>query len=242
MNRLKEQLKLLYRAWKYRYRADGAEIGWMLSVLKPGAVCLDIGAHKGAYTFWMKRAVGGTGKVVAFEPQQEGAALLRLLYQGPVRVEQLGLSDKAGRQTFFIHPQANAVSYEASLTSKYADAIEQVIETTTLDAYCAQQGLQPDLLKIDVEGHELEVLRGGTETLRHQRPSVLIEIERRHIGWERMRELFAFFEGLSYKGSFFAGGSRLPLERFDPDVHQDESRLAGNQQQYINNFIFEPIP
>jgi FkbM family methyltransferase len=237
---LKEKVKLLYRAWKYRYRGDGPEIEWMLSVLRPGDVAFDIGAHKGAYTFWMKRAVGASGRVVAFEPQEAGAALLRRLYGEPVLVEQLGLSNKVGAQRFYVQPQANTVSYEASLFNKYEDAIEQVIETDTLDAYCRRTGIRPTLLKIDVEGHELELIQGGIETLKKEGPYIILEVERRHIGWQRMQELFDLLPALGYSGFFFDGQQKTALSNFDPDRHQDLQKLNSDQRMYINNFIFQP--
>jgi len=238
---LKEKAKLWYRAWKYRYRADVPEMRWMLGHLHPGDVAFDIGAHKGAYAFWMRQATGRKGRVVAFEPQAKGAQLLRRLFGSGVRVEEIGLSHQAGTQRFYIQPQNNLVSYEASLENKYADAIVHEIRTDTLDGYCARTGLRPAFLKIDVEGHELEVLRGGTEMLRSSRPRLLLELERRHVGAERMQEVFTFLEGAGYRGYFFEQGRRQPLAAFDADKHQSAVSLKGSQQAYINNFIFEPL-
>jgi FkbM family methyltransferase len=69
--------------------------------LTAGAVAVDVGAHKGAYTWWMRRAVGETGRVYAFEPQPGLADELRALTSGSrygnVVVENLGLSSAAGR-------------------------------------------------------------------------------------------------------------------------------------------------
>ncbi|RYY96073.1 MAG: FkbM family methyltransferase [Chitinophagaceae bacterium] len=239
MATLKQTFKLYYRAWKYR-RADRSEIEWMLQQLKPGDCALDVGAHKGAYTYWMLKAVGPQGRVVAFEPQPAGTVLLRALFGRNVTVEQLGLSDRNGQHFFYIQPQKGKVSYEASLADKYSDSEEQVIETSTLDHYCAQHHLKPSLIKIDVEGHELEVLQGGARTLAEHRPRLLIEIEERHIGAERMEAIFALLRDSGYTGHFFSEGRRLPLSEFRAAVHQAPDQLAGTPGKYINNFIFEP--
>ena len=72
---LKEYFKLMYRAWKYRLRSDKNEIRFLLETIKKGSVTFDVGAHKGGYTYWMKKAVGKNGKVIAFEPQQKRSSL-----------------------------------------------------------------------------------------------------------------------------------------------------------------------
>ena len=62
-------LRWVSRAWRYRLKVEKQEINFMLSHLKPGQTAIDIGAHKGAYTYWMSKYVGKDGKVFAFEPQ-----------------------------------------------------------------------------------------------------------------------------------------------------------------------------
>src|SRR3982750_1440752 len=108
-----EHIKLLYRAAKYRYIDDGDEIRYLLSAIKKGATVFDIGAHKGGYTYWMKEAVGSMGKVIAFEPQEEGYCLLKKLFTGNVIVEHLAVSDREGEQQLYIQPQHFDVSFEA---------------------------------------------------------------------------------------------------------------------------------
>lgn len=68
---LRARLRLIYRAWRYRLRIDPGEIRYLLATLRPGRMALDIGAHKGAYSYWMSKAVGPWGEVIAFEPQPE---------------------------------------------------------------------------------------------------------------------------------------------------------------------------
>ena len=54
-------LKWIFRALRYRYRLEPQEIRLVQRHLVAGAVAVDVGAHKGAYTWWMRRAVGETG-------------------------------------------------------------------------------------------------------------------------------------------------------------------------------------
>ena len=68
---LQARLRLSFRAWRYRLRNDPGAIPYLLATLGPGRMALDIGAHKGAYSYWMIKAVGPWGEVIAFEPQPE---------------------------------------------------------------------------------------------------------------------------------------------------------------------------
>ena len=72
-------LQWIFRAWRYRLVIEKHEIKFMLNHLGPGNTAVDIGAHKGAYTYWMSKYVGEKGKVFSFEPQPRLNKQLRLL-------------------------------------------------------------------------------------------------------------------------------------------------------------------
>lgn len=236
-----ENLKLKYRAWKYKNREDPAEISYLLQCIRPGDTVFDIGAHKGGYTYWMEKAVGSEGKVIAFEPQLSGARLLRNLFRSRnVHVVGLGISNSKGKQELFIKPQANRVSYEASLEKNYQDGRIEVIDTTTIDHYCHDNEIKPAFLKIDVEGHEKEVLEGGKTTITNYHPFLLVEIEERHAGRQKMESIFNFMRNLDYDCYFFYDGVKTPLEKFDHAQHQSIENLVKNKKLYSNNFVFEP--
>jgi len=230
-----EYIKLLHRAWKYRFITDRDEIIFMMQRILPGGVVLDIGAHKGGYTFWMKHAAGNKGRVIAFEPQSRGAALLKQLYP-KIKVERMAVSDQCTTRLLNIQPQSYAVSFEASLEKHYEGALLEQVDTTTIDIYCRQHQLQPHFIKIDVEGHELAVLHGAKETLKNARPALLIECEQRHIGFAGVTNVFSLLSALGYKGYFFIHKQKLPLDQFDFNIHQ-----VPGQEPYINNFAFEPV-
>jgi len=90
-------------------------------------------------------------------------------------------------------------------------------------------------LKIDVEGNELNIFRGGVDTLKKYKPKILVEIEARHVGQDKAVETFDFLEALGYKGYIIADLSYLPLTEFNFDKHQN----TGDKGNYCNNFIFE---
>lgn len=227
-------LRLLYRAWRYRLRIDPGEIHHLLATLRPGQRALDIGAHKGAYSYWMSKAVGSEGEVFAFEPQPELAAYLAGLALPNLTVENLALSSAAGEGMLNI--PGSGPSPGATLeTRRGASGRQMAVRRTTLDSYfAARSGPPVSLIKCDVEGHELAVLQGGAELLARDRPALILECEARHHAGDSIADVFAWLDRLGYRGSFFLRGSRLPLEQFDAVKHQ-----RPGHKPYVNNFIFE---
>jgi FkbM family methyltransferase len=259
------KLRYLYRAYRYRFRVDRAELRFVRESLQPGQVAVDVGCHKGAYTYWMRRRVGPSGAVFAFEPQPRQVAYLQeafssLPFDNVVLVPN-ALSDKVGQASLHI-PDGAGKTHAATLERR-ARSTEQgaresdscsllsagyplggsslSVDTTTLDAFFADQPRGPDFVKIDVEGHELAVLHGGQKTLESHRPTLLIECEARHRTNDDVKSVFDLLESLGYQGTFFHCGRSRPLAEFDPTVHQqvdpNSDRLPHG---YVNNFAFVP--
>lgn len=163
--------------------------------VKPRSCCLDIGANVGALTLAMAKQVGGDGKVYAFEP---GLVTFRRLqrnlslnptFRETVLPLQLGLSDSPGRLFWNEDPNNRG---NASLSASGGAPVE----VTTVDDYFRDHPLERlDFVKIDVEGMEYEVLKGGVQTWQKFQPVLYFEtmqaFER-----ERKRPLFRPIEEL----------------------------------------------
>ena len=240
MSYLADKLSLMFRAWRYRYRLDRAEISYLLQHLKSGDTAVDIGAHKGGYSYWMLRAVGKAGRVYAFEPQP---ALARYLYKIKALFQfdnffpnHCGLSSAVGELTLSV-PGSDAspgASFEPGLLRGTQQS--HLVKVDTLDHFFnALPEVKIAFIKCDVEGHELEVFRGGEHILRTHRPLLMFECEERHHLRYRSQDVFDFLIGLGYSGSFFYRGKLEPLEKL-PQLGQ-----AGlGSPDYVNNFIFYP--
>jgi FkbM family methyltransferase len=261
---MSKKLRYLYRALRYRWQVDPAEIRFVCQSLQPGQVAADIGCHKGAYTFWMRRRVGPSGAVFAFEPQPKQVAYLREAFSAMrydnVSVVPMAVSDKCGEMQLYMPEGAgftHAASLEPGRESRVASREDEVtdhetrashlapraltVPVTTLDDFFASQSRPPEFLKIDVEGHELSVLQGARRTLEKHRPKILVECEARHRPDADVRPVFEFLQSLGYAGSFFVGRSRQPLAAFDSAIHQrlDPQHPDRLVPGYVNNFAFE---
>jgi hypothetical protein len=129
------------------------------------------------------------------------------------------------------------------LTDEYGSAVETIeVPVKRLD------DLRLDnigCIKIDVEGHELAVLKGATDTIARNRPALLVEAEERHHP-NAVAEITGLLTGLGYSGYFVDGGAQRPIEEFDAVRHQDPANIGGwkdgwsTQGTYVNNFVYVP--
>ncbi len=144
------------------------------ATLVPGGVFADIGANLGLYTLWGARLVGATGRVYAFEPVPETRARLErnvsLNGLRNVSIVAAGVGAEPDRVTLYRLPGTSGMT-SRFLESK-GDAVE--VSVTTLDTEFPDSAAAPDLIKIDVEGMEPEVLRGGRRLLGGPKPPLVV--------------------------------------------------------------------
>ncbi|MDG2267135.1 MAG: FkbM family methyltransferase [Candidatus Marinimicrobia bacterium] len=236
----KDYLRWVLRAWRYRLIVEKQEISFMLKHLKPGQTAIDIGAHKGAYTYWMSKYTGANGNVFAFEPQPRLYNQLNKILDhskiNNVHVELLALSANKGEGTLLMPGKKTSPS--ASIHNKNLDdgvSTKINVKTTTLDNYfCGQNHIPVHFIKCDVEGHELEVLMSGQKLLNKFQPIIVLESEARHCGEENVLAVFDLLDSNGYDGFFFNGKSMSHLKDFD--IY--EFQLDPNKKKYVNNFFF----
>jgi FkbM family methyltransferase len=171
-----------------RIRAERRSLAWisgrvegdvqrvLTAELAPGGVFIDVGASIGFFSLLAARIVGSDGTVIAFEPQPPAAASIRdnaaLNGFTTVTVVESALSSRPGRVALEDVGKATAHVVESPRTETGTDYVEAL----SLDAYLAERPrIVPDVVKIDVEGHEVAVLAGMRATLSHQRPLLLVE-------------------------------------------------------------------
>jgi FkbM family methyltransferase len=145
-------------------------------LLPVGGCFVDVGASVGFFSLLAARIVGANGSVVAFEPQPEAARSARrnIALNGfdNATVVDAAVSSRDGVVTLEDVDKATAHVARADRPSRTG----REVSSMTLDQFLlGRPEFEPDLVKIDVEGHELEVLEGMRESLLTRSPVVLIE-------------------------------------------------------------------
>jgi len=157
----------------------------ILATVREGAVVFDVGAHIGIGTFGTARLVGKSGRVVAFDADPENIESLRdscLLnhFEDRIRVVHAAVWSHTTNQGLLFRRGAARRSHGGVIADGHrpvmADGSILTVPSTTLDAFISSEGLAPELIKIDVEGGEHEVLRGGERLFTSRRPRILVEV------------------------------------------------------------------
>jgi FkbM family methyltransferase len=211
------------------------ELPLLPALSRKDAVALDIGANEGFFAHHLLPHAQG---VIAFEPLPQMLARLRERYAGKMVIHGVILSDQEG-QGELKYPAGGYMS--ATIAESNLAALEsgRVIETVvspmrTLDSF---KLTNVGFVKIDVEGHEEAVLHGGAETLKREKPNLMIEIEERHAPGSLAR-VSAFLHDLGYSGFYLDGKQIMPVAQFNP--LSDQVIQNGKAGKYINNFLFFP--
>ena len=147
----------------------------------PGMIVYDIGANLGFYCVILARLVGPTGRIVAFEPLPDNArwithnAKLNGFEQIEVRCEALGRSEGNAE---FIVSEKSMWGKLADAGPAPADAVGQItVALRSLDDLVSAGAIAPpSLMKIDVEGAEVDVLTGAADMLRRCRPALIVDL------------------------------------------------------------------
>ncbi|MRR53438.1 MAG: FkbM family methyltransferase [Deltaproteobacteria bacterium] len=205
---------------------------------------LDIGANTGIYSATFEDIVGSENLFI-FEPLPHLQRHLRQKFKKS-HVFDFAISDKEGTQrirvpyikgkrcdtraTFNSHSELNQTGFDEIEVNFFS--LDSVVKELQLESI--------GFIKIDVEGHELQVIDGGIETFTRFKPLILIEIESRHHPFP-ISNIFSKFEDIGYAGYYIDPQTYklLKVAQFDNDRDQDlENLTSRNFICYLNNFFF----
>ncbi|HEY3501824.1 MAG TPA: FkbM family methyltransferase [Actinocatenispora sp.] len=169
------------------------ELTTLGALVRPGDVCVDVGSAAGLYCQALSHLVGPTGAVHSVEPVTFShpfwTRVLGAARRPNVRHHAVALGPDEGRAAMRVPYDARGPATSRSFLDWHSTGLgsndeyprheDVAVDVRTLDGLCA--GLdRVDFVKIDVEGGELHVLRGGERTVERFRPTLLVEIEARH--------------------------------------------------------------
>lgn len=173
-------------SWMYvRGNYEMPLVRYVKRTIRPGMVCVDIGANVGYFTLLLAKLVGPTGRVIAFEPTETTCRFLRanvLLNElHNVTVEQLAVCDREGPAVFY-EGSAGYDAYNSLKETRHPGAREgefgaEIVGCVKLDSYLKGCGDdRVDFVKLDIEGAELLALSGFRRGL-NANPGLRLAIE-----------------------------------------------------------------
>jgi FkbM family methyltransferase len=180
---LKERLiTLLMPSALYYGRRIADEAAWgeheldvLGEIVQPGGTAIDVGANQGFFAFAFSRIADS---VEAFEPNPDYATFARRMLGTRARMHQVALSNANGSAEFVVPVSEEGTvlhlgGYLKQATAQHSKAMRFEVEVRTLDSYAFRD---VRVIKVDVEGSEMEVLEGGRETILRDRPPLIVEL------------------------------------------------------------------
>ncbi|MFI7578143.1 FkbM family methyltransferase [Micromonospora sp. NPDC049497] len=230
--------RLVGNAIRWVYPRVEPELARLAEFVPRGGTAVDVGAWYGP---WTARLLRRADRVVAVEPTPPLARQLRAAFPS-VEVVEAAVSDHLG--TAALHLPAGGAIVGTSSLEDVGQGEPVEVRRITLDSL----GLTDvRFVKLDIEGHELPALRGAEETVRRDRPVLLIEVEERI---QPVTPLLDLLAGWGYRGSVLPGRTWVPLEDFDLGGHQRAAiarvgqsfarRVVWPRPRYVNSVLFRP--
>ena len=162
---------------------EAAELAFLNRFLRQGMTVLDLGAHHGFYTLLASKRVGNTGNVFSFEPSARERKALRLHLKlnrcKNVAIQEMALGDQNMKTDLYVVEGWAAGCNSLRPPDVAARTSPVPVRVVRLDDWLADHKIdQVDFIKLDVEGGELDVIKGATNLLeRRPRPVILAEVQ-----------------------------------------------------------------
>lgn len=226
--------------WGIRIKRDNERIDKILSnLLKSNSNCIDIGAHEGSFLDLYKKFAPKGGHH-AFEPLPEYYQLLTVKYTN-ISIYKTALSDFEGETVFYRPQGAEAMSGLKRQQYPFSETLVDELRVNVKrldDVISEEQAIE--FIKLDVEGAELNVLRGGIKLIRRAQPVIMFEFAKIHIAEYDVTptEIYNFFSHLDYKIFRLDGKEEYSLAAFEKVFNS--SHLSNYNRIAETNFLACP--
>jgi len=158
--------------------------------VKNGMTCMDLGANIGYITLLMSDIIGASGVIYAIEPDPSNIELLNMNiglngYNDRVKIFNMGVSNKRGEMDFYIGKSSN-LGGMAKTKSTRSKSIK--VKVNTITNFCNNNEI-PELIKMDIEGHEVEVLEGMLSLVKNNKFPCKIVMELHPVYYSKTHSL-----------------------------------------------------
>jgi FkbM family methyltransferase len=244
MNRIPVGLLVPAIAWQYRW--NERELSRINEFVPADRGAVDVGVWWGPWSWWLARRVP---RVEAFEPNADLVRRLTPALPKNVNLHCVALSDRTGVSDLWVPAHGTGTEGRSSLEVgvMQKEFTSRQVAISRLDDFNLKD---IGFVKIDVEGHELAVLKGATELLKTDRPTVLVEVEPHADQLGSLDDIIEFFDGHDYSGEYFHNGAWRPIGGLDRlRTAEMGARVAHHgyilnnllwARHYVHNFLFRP--
>ena len=197
-----------FRGWESFGTRHNSGYAMCIRACEGKSVFIDVGAHVGLYALPVSRVLGPGGQVYAFEPSERTYRYLvkHIAYNdiGNIDHRQMVVGETRKAEVLFYEHVVGS-SGLSGLTKRTKRPTDRFSETRrpqiSLDEFCEENAVTPDVIKIDVEGAELLVLRGAKNTLSQSMPKVFLSVHPAHLEamGQSTDELLALLADLDYE-------------------------------------------
>ena len=214
--------RLPLKFWWRRFRKTlEPEASFLLHQRWERGIALDVGANEGLYSYALAKLFD---RVEAFEPNEAASADLRDYDCPKINLHRVALSRSEGERTLHVPVLAHGVinvgwgSLERETLPPSESVTSQIVRTRTLDSYGFKDVV---FIKIDVEGHELQVLEGAAETIARSRPIMLLETKT-----TARSTVFAFLKDRQFELFYLKQGRLIPAGDMSEAPQEQENFFA----------------
>ncbi len=233
-SRIRIDLQSRFGFITYTYGVEDPDLALVGSLLAPGDIFIDGGAHVGLFTLVAAARVGPTGRVLSFEPAPAARSQLlqnlELSRFSWVEVSARALADCAGVRNFVAFSNDAWGSSSFAPPPEFAGGHVEPVETTTLDAAIANQDrTRIRLVKLDLEGAEYAALQGARCLLREVQPDFLVELEPEHLARQGacVADVVGLFQQHGYRFFTVAGNGQEGV-RLTPEPNPGQGGARPN--------------
>lgn len=190
------------------------ETAFVRKILRAGQTFVDIGAHIGYYSVMAARIVGPLGSVLAFEPNPENFEALKQnvgRFGDVVKTFQAAVSDQCGKSKLYFS-ETNSGDHRLFETENWKSIDVDVLTIDSLNVGPV------DFIKIDVQGNELRVIQGASETLRRSPNAVgIVEFSPEHLrlAGTKPMDMISTLKELGFRISMRNGDKFIPIPKTD---------------------------
>ena len=225
-------LRIRERAWRERRKGE-KEIKIIPDLLVNCNRAIDIGANVGVWSYWLSKYAK---KVESFEPNPKIFNVLKNIKIKNVNTYNIALSNKSGSVDLLIPKGSKGFSNQGASLSPIK--VQGEHKSISIEAKCLDEYnfLDVNFIKIDVEGHEHEVIEGAKETIKKCKPTMVIEMEEKH-NQIPIEDQISSVEKLGYRCCVLINKKIVKINEINLDKFH---RNPTNKDSYLFNFIFYP--